>query len=208
MKNIKNIMKLLILIVVITNNYVYGSFADYTDEQAAKDTEKLIEEYNNNYDYTKSNNNYLKTLNVEQGELSPVFDKQKVEYDLTLKKSIEEINIIANAEDDKAIIDGAGIINIKEQTKCKIDVIAESGTVRTYFINIIRTDENGETALTNASLNEKENTILDIVNNDKESERFLNKQKHNNKHIFEIAIIAISVLVIFIFIFCIKHRGK
>ena len=200
MKKIKGIIIVLTYIFLITNNCVYGSFADYTDEQAAKDTEKMIEEHNN-YDYTKSNNNYLKDLNVKEGVLSPEFDKQTINYRLTLTNSVEEISISAIAEDEKANIKGNGTVSIKDEEQCIIEVTAESGTVRTYFINIIRP---GESIQANVS-----NTIQEIDNSITEDDLNKTKNENNNevqnKSIYLIATIGAIAVITIIFLIILRN---
>ena len=55
---------LMLFILCFTNNYVYASMADYTDEDAEKDTQRMIQEHKENFDSTKSDNNYLKELTI------------------------------------------------------------------------------------------------------------------------------------------------
>ena len=191
MKKTKIVLLSIIFLIFIISNNVYGSFADYTDEDATKDTEKLIEEYNKNHNYNKSSNNYLKSLEIEEGELSPGFDKQILNYNLVLSNDIEKIKISACSEDDNANINGIGTINIREENQCKIEVTSESGTVRTYFINIIRP---GETP-PNDTLNQEE-IDNDMIENDISTVESNNLEKQDNKNYIIITSIIIAVILI------------
>ena len=202
MKKIQIILIIVCYLFIIINNYVYGGFADYTDEDASRDTEKLIEEHNTNFDIDKSGNNYLKSLDIDKGELSPTFDKQITNYNLAIANDIEEIIISANTEDDKANINGIGKINIKEKKQLNIEVTAESGTVRTYFINIIRPNEN----YTNNTINqedEKLETEMTEAYTPTKTDEITETDKSNNKS-FAILISAVIGILVIIIILVLK----
>ena len=129
----KIFQKLLILFLVIINissiNYfckVFAAFADYSDEQAAEDTNKLIEEQKKEEpSIGKSTNNYLEYLEVEGYELTPNFDKQTLEYIVREKIKSEEITIKAKTDDDKAKVEGIGTLKIEQgKEEYRIDVTA------------------------------------------------------------------------------------
>ncbi len=203
MKRTKIVLLSIIFLVIVISNNVYGSFADYTDEDAASDTEKLIEEHNANFDTNKSSNNYLKSLSIDKGELSPAFDKQINNYNLSVTNDIEEIVISANTEDNKANINGAGKINIKEKKQLNIEVTAESGTVRSYFINIIRPDEENK----NNSLNqedEKIDTEIAEGKNVTEKEQTVEPNNTDNKGSLGYIGVLVGILVIIIIIIILK----
>ena len=204
MRRIKfGLVVLIYLIIVINNNFVHGSFADYTDEDAASDTQKLIEEHNASFNTDKSGNNYLKSLSIDKGELSPAFDKQITNYNLAVANDVEEIVISANTEDNKANINGAGKINIKEKKQLNIEVTAESGTVRSYFINIIRPDEENK----NNSLNqedEKIDTEIAEGKNVTEKEQTVEPNNTDNKGSLGYIGVLVGILVIIIIIIILK----
>lgn len=202
MRKIKFVLIVVIyLIIVMNNKFVYSSFADYTDEDAARDTEKLIEEHDTNFDNDKSSNNYLKSLNIDKGKLSPTFDKQITNYNLAIENDIEEIVVSANTEDDKANVNGVGKISIKEKKQCSIEVTAESGTVRTYFINIIRPDEN----YINSTLAQEDENI--VTETTEENITIETDGIDNKKNITSIISIVIGILVIII-IFIIFRKNR
>ena len=85
-----------------------------------------------------SNNNYLSSLSIEGYELSPTFNKDTLEYSVTLPETVEEINLIASKEDNKASISNIGIIKVEEgNNKIEVLVTAENNNKRTYIINAL-----------------------------------------------------------------------
>lgn len=84
----------------------------------------------------KSSNNYLKSLTVNVGTLKPEFYRETYEY--TIDNIIEsEIEVTAEAEDEKAVVNGTGTIALNEgKNVINIEVNAENDQVRTYTINV------------------------------------------------------------------------
>ena len=152
------------------NNIVYGSFADYTDEDAERDAQKMIEEHNHNFDSKKSENNYLSKLSVTGGILSPNFDRQTLDYSLKIENNINEIDIVAVADDKQAKVNGSGKIDISNTSECKVEVIADSGTVRTYNIKIIKDGEANQ----NISI---EDLIQEVAYQNSRKNKYTDKQR-------------------------------
>lgn len=201
----KKIIKFLIVFCITTIFYinfynVYGSFADFTDGDARNQTEKMEQEQNKKFDTLKSNNNYLSSLSVEGYELSPEFDKQTLEYTLNKEIKESEINIKAIADDSKATVTGTGNIKInKNQNKFRIDVTAESGTVRTYIIKITQ-DDNSSTITNedeNTTINDMQTTLTDrTIINKIENQEEDNKIDSNKKIIIGIIFFVLTLIVI------------
>ena len=201
----KKIIKFLIVFCITTIFYinfynVYGSFADFTDGDARNQTEKMEQEQNKKFDTLKSNNNYLSSLSVEGYELSPEFDKQTLEYTLNKEIKESEINIKAIANDSKATVTGTGNIKInKNQNKFRIDVTAESGTVRTYIIKITQ-DDNSSTITNedeNTTINDMQTTLTDrTIINKIENQEEDNKIDSNKKIIIGIIFFVLTLIVI------------
>lgn len=84
----------------------------------------------------KSSNNYLKSLTVNVGTLKPEFYRETYEYNID--NIIEsEIEVTAEAEDEKAVVNGTGTIALNEgKNVINIEVNAENDQVRTYTINV------------------------------------------------------------------------
>ena len=144
----------LMLIMLIMNN-VYAGMADFDDKTAdAQANEQLAnQEKVESENAGKSSNNYLKSLEIDGYELSPEFDKQTQEYTLDSDVKEESITIKATPDDERANVTGTG--NIKLQTgenNLRIDVKAESGTVRTYFVKVTRKIEDESLRLSSIKL--------------------------------------------------------
>lgn len=114
-------------------------FADYTDEEAREDAEKQNLEAPDSSDLVgKSSNNYLKSLYIENATLEPEFNRQYVDYKVTLQdKNVKKINIIAEAEDENATINGIGEIELKDgSNQIPVEVRAENGRLQIYNLYI------------------------------------------------------------------------
>ena len=100
----------------------------------------------------KSSNNYLKNLQVSVGTLSPEFYRETYEY--TIDNIIEnEIEITAEAEDEKAIINGTGTIALSGgENVINVEVIAENEQSRTYTIKVNKIEETKQSDLRLESL--------------------------------------------------------
>ena len=106
---------------------------------------------NVNPNYSK--NNYLKSLEVEEYQITPDFNKDTLEYTVTLTPGTEKINIKAQAEDNKANIKGIGEVSVSEGTNTiNITVTAENGNEKVY--KIIATNEEKDPIIVNINSNE------------------------------------------------------
>ena len=212
MKKLKCVLILILFISVFLCKSVFASFADFTEEDAKKQTQKMIEEHNKEFDSTKSNNNYLKELKISGGELSPNFERQTLEYTFKLENKTNQIEITATPEDEHAKINGTGKIDILNISECKIDVIAASGTTRTYLVKIIKQDEetteqkstaeniaNKDEELKNETINSK------IVNEDESKNKEASEKKELKKYLL---IGAGVILLIIVFLMIIKRKNK
>lgn len=107
----------------------------------------------------QSSNNYLKSLKINTGTLSPAFDKDRTSYTVKVGEEVNEIKVTAVAADSKATITVAGNTNLEPGTnKITVQVKAETGKVRTYVINVIKegeitNPENAENGLKELNLN-------------------------------------------------------
>lgn len=208
----------MLFILFFTNNCVYASMADYTDEDAEKDTQQMIQEHKEHFDSNKSDNCFLKELSVIGGSLSPNFDRQILEYSINIGTNIKEIEIKAIPEDNKATVNGAGKVDISNASECKIEVVAESGTFRTYFIKIVKQNDNQkkeniiqEDNNDNIGLLENDTNNVTIDNNNEILNNELSNNEQNNsikKHI-PIAIgIAVALCILFFIIRLNNKKSK
>lgn len=128
----------------------------------------------NNY----STNNNLKSLSIEGQKLTPEFSKDKTEYTINLDSNIEKIKINAEAEDNKAKIEGIGEINLTEgENKIEIKVTSEKGTTKTYIIKAIVKDENP----IKVTINNEEYSVVKRKSSLEKPDNFIEKEiKINN----------------------------
>ena len=122
--------------------------SDFTSEEGEKEAqqyeENKINEEQNTSEVTqeyikKSGNNYLKSLTVEGYKLEPQFNKQEDEYIVYVAdiNNVKNLNIIAEVDDTKAKVQGAGSVEITpENNIITINVIAENGNLKVYTIKI------------------------------------------------------------------------
>jgi len=103
-------------------------------------------------DGTKSNNNYLSELSLSQGTLT--FDKETLEYTVTVLNDVTKVDVTAKTEHDKAtyeidapkeLVVGNNVITIK--------VKAENGTIKEYKVTVIKKGQNEELSNNNLLTN-------------------------------------------------------
>ena len=81
----------------------------------------------------------LKTLGVDGFEITPVFNKNTLEYALTVENNVTSVNVSALRADNTASVSGAGTIQLSEGLNVvTIVVTAQKGNQKKYVINIER----------------------------------------------------------------------
>lgn len=149
MKRTKKIIVMIIIVTIcLTPIFSYSAFydleyppdnkgrADYTDEEADEEKNKKNVE---TYEYNgESSNNFLKTLEIENAQIEPQFNRQYVDYDVKLKdKNNKKIKIIAEPEDENAKVEGAGEFELEDGiNELRVVVTAENGNVQIYNLHI------------------------------------------------------------------------
>lgn len=169
-------------------------FADFDENTAAEQANKELQEQGNTEqeNQNKSSNNYLSELKVKDLTLKPEFDKQTINYDLGVTE-LEELEIEAVPEDDRATVNGTGKIRLNSgENDIKIDVTAENGTVRTYHIMINKT---GKVAENNEIQNEEA-----ILNQNQENITQIDESQTSNKNMITYAIATVLIVIIIIII--------
>lgn len=202
----KYILILFTFIMLISESVVYASMADYTDEQADAKKQQEQLEWNKKMEerVNKSSNNYLKSLSVKNYEISPSFDKQTINYEI--KKGVKEdyIEIEAETDDDKSSVSGNGRVNINSgENNVKIEVTAENGTVRSYFIKVIKGDYTEEELENNKTT---DRIVSDKIQKNENQESIKNNKDMENNKITIIIIINIIVVLIIVLIIFIKYK--
>ncbi len=92
----------------------------------------------------KSKNNYLSSLSVNVGTLTPAFNRDRVEYSIKFPddydyKNLNNFKITAYVEDTKSRVEGNVVVNVSEGDNVYIvKCIAEDGTPREYKISVYK----------------------------------------------------------------------
>lgn len=205
---ILNTIVVMLLVLLVNTPIAQASFADFTDEQADKQAQEQIKEQEKQHNITevKSSDNYLTNLQIDGYRLTPEFDKQTLEYTIDGDIKTNEININATPSNEKATINGAGIIKVdKEKNKYRIDVTAENGSVRTYIIKLKETgkteqQKNGEAEQTEGII-EQNNSKIENENTDKNL-----SNEHNSSNVVLFTIIAVFIITILILVIMSKRK--
>ena len=88
----------------------------------------------------KSSNNYLSSITLNAGNLSPEFYRETFEYTVeNLPEDITKLEINATAEDERAHISGLGVVSLNPgENRIQIEVTAENENVREYVLIVNR----------------------------------------------------------------------
>lgn len=95
----------------------------------------------NNKTTVKSNDANLKDLKVDITGMTPDFDEDVTDYYLVTDLSVSTIKVTATTSDNKAKVTILGNKNLKKgENTININVKAEDGTVKKYYIHVTKTD--------------------------------------------------------------------
>lgn len=121
-----------------------------------------------------SSDNTLKSLSIDDYELTPIFNKDITEYKLTVDESVEKIKINATKNNNKASISGDGEVNLSSgENIIEIKVTAENGNEKIYKIIVLVEDLNP----INVKIGKNEYTIVKKNNNLKEKLEYYEEVK-------------------------------
>lgn len=165
-----------------TVNLNYGSNSILIKVKAQNQSEKTYTITVNRKD-DRSTNNYLKTLSLTEGKI--VFNKDTLEYNISVDYDITKIDVNALVEDTKAKV----VVNNKElvvgDNVITIDVTSENGSVRTYKINVKRLSE-AEKMSDNNNISKLEIFGQNIKFSNKEKEYKIKISKEETELMFNI----------------------
>lgn len=89
-----------------------------------------------------SADNNLKSLSVDGQEISPAFNKDVLEYKLTVDEVVEKLNIKSDVNDSKASVSGVGEVNLANgENTFEIKVTAENGNEKVYKLIVTVEDQ-------------------------------------------------------------------
>ncbi len=87
----------------------------------------------------RSQNNWLKSLTLSKGSLSPAFNPETYSYTATVDESVSQITLNAAAYHSKCTVKNTGTKSLtKGLNTFKIEAVSESGHKRTYTLKITR----------------------------------------------------------------------
>ncbi len=90
----------------------------------------------------KSSDTNLSNLYVEEGILDPLFNKEIINYEITIPYDKTEINVHATPEDKNASYEVIGNSNLQVgENEVKVIVTSESNETKEYTINVIRQEQ-------------------------------------------------------------------
>ena len=146
-KGINGSSKVATLVFKATPNFKVGDSATISLGQAeGSDGENLMTGNGSSITIKvvppKSTNNNLKSLSIEGQTID--FSKDKTNYSITVDHSVSKIKINGSSEDEKAKVTGLGEkeLNLYSNT-FDIVVQAENGEQKTYTVEVIRKDVDG-----------------------------------------------------------------
>lgn len=91
--------------------------------------------------YSKNNN--LSSLGVDGYNLNETFNKDTLEYTVTVPSDVEKVNLTGKVEDSKASVTGLGEKEVSEgENKFDIVVTAENGSQKIYTLKVNVQDDN------------------------------------------------------------------
>lgn len=128
---------------VSVNSYLVYAYDDMSKMSitSTSKTIKVITQAELEASYSKDNN--LKSLKVEGYDLSPTFNKDKLDYTVTVPEGTTSIKVNAVPNDSKADVSGEGAIEVSEGiNNIKIVVRAENGSEKTYNLAVNVIDQN------------------------------------------------------------------
>ncbi len=141
----------------------------------------------------KSDNNYLQEIILSNGSLD--FNKNILDYNVTVENEVDELEINVKTEDSKALVVGNGIYKIEVGSNLiKLDVTAENGNIKEYTFNVLR----------------KENDKEDIAWDESQDNEFKENNGNINLNLTKYLVIALgaSVLLIILGVLWFKKNKK
>ena len=157
------------------------------------DNKPIIKEEKNNININKENNNsssaFIKELKIKNYKIN--FDKNKTNYNITIEKDINELDIDIKLENENATYKIIGADDLKSNNnEVAIIVTSEDNNIITYTINIKYDDIITETN------NQKKLDIKHLIN------------KYLTKDNLTYAVITIGIIIIIILLFILKNKRE
>ena len=137
----KRFLKIFLIIIVSVSmftifieNNVYANTTTF-DKEKVLSPEKQAE-------YDRVRNRNLKTLTIDGYEINPVFNKNTVDYYLTVSNDVNSLKVIAVPENSGAKVTITGNNDLKSiENDIVISVKSERGITKTYKIHVTKQKE-------------------------------------------------------------------
>lgn len=114
---------------------------------------------------TKSSDNDLESLTINNAKISPAFQKSITTYNVTVPNEVSKLVIDYKKSDEKATVSIVGNENLSVGNNVvKIIVTAEDGSKKTYVLNVLKTKDNSNNKL--RSLKVKESNLYPKFDSD------------------------------------------
>ena len=110
----------------------------------------------------KDTNNYLKSIQVGEYALSPTFNKDTLEYTVSVPSTVNKVKIDATKESSYATVSGTGEVEVNEGVNTfEIKVLSETGSERIYKVIVNVKDDNP----INVKINDSEYVVVKNAKN-------------------------------------------
>lgn len=150
-----------------------------------------------------SNNTFLKSLSVQEGNLKPTFNKNTAAYTVAVDNDVTRLNVVAEAEDATSKINIIGNTNLKiGDNTIQVIVTAQDGSSKIYKITAKRA--NGDTSSVSESSSESSATSSGLT-----AETYAKKlQVEQNRSLLINLFLVFIILSLLAYIIVLKYGDK
>ena len=137
----KRFLKIFLIIIVSVSMFTIFIEKNVYANTTTFDKEKVLSP-EKQAEYDKLRNRNLKTLTVSGYDINPVFNKNTVEYYLTVSNDVSSLKVTALPENDAAKVTITGDTDLKGiENDILITVKSEKGLTKTYKIHVTKQKE-------------------------------------------------------------------
>ena len=157
----------------------------------------------------------LENLAIEGGTLSPEFDNNITKYNTEVEDTMEKLNILAIAEDERAKVEIVGGEKLEYgNNTINIKVTSVNGiTTKNYVVNVYRRTKEEEQQAEKEQEESQEQAENIIENMEKQPEQNVQEnieqnQDQKNNYLWIIALVVITIIIILIVVYIKKKSEK
>lgn len=103
---------------------------------------------------SKSSNNDLEKLIINNAKMSPVFSKNTLTYQVTIPSDVSQLELDYQAVSSKSTVKVVGNSQLGDKSVVKIVVTSEDGSTKTYTLNIEKTQDGSNNKLESLKIKE------------------------------------------------------